>query len=102
MHFPFWQYLNQPLWDSNRPPIFNPVEYGQHYWRVHLNRCFHNSFLEHCWVTDYQQFVVYYHDFCDRDPREEDPYWLAERCWQSDVNFRAYEHPENCISEPEC
>lgn len=99
MYFPLWQYLNQPLWDSDRPSIFNPVEYWRCYRRVYLNRCFHNTFLEQCWNMSYREFVVDYHDFCDRDPLEEDPHWLAERCWQSEVNLWAYEHPENRISE---
>ena len=101
MKFPLLQYLDQPLWDSDRPPIINPITYWQHYRRVYLKCCFNNAFLEQCWNISYQQFVVHYHEFCQRDPLEEDPRWLAERCWQSDVNFRAYEHPENCISESE-
>ena len=101
MKFPLWQYLKQPLWDRDRPSILNPVKYWWHYRRSQLNRCWQNTFLEQCWDTNYKTFVTRYHDFCDRDPLEEDPRWLAERCWQSDINFRPYEHPENPISGPE-
>ncbi|MGF1522681.1 MAG: hypothetical protein ACFBSF_10240 [Leptolyngbyaceae cyanobacterium] len=102
MRFPFWQYLNQPLWDSDRPSILNPMEYWHCYQRHHLERCWHNAFLEDCWATNYQTFVMHYHAFCDRHPQEEDPRWLAERCWRSEVRMWAYEHPENRIPETEC
>lgn len=102
MRFPLWQYLNQPLWDSDRPFVLNPVEYWKSYRRGYLDRCFENAFLEQCWNASYQQFVTHYHEFCDRDPLEEEPHWLAERCWQSNISFRPYEHPDNRISEPEC
>lgn len=101
MRFPLWQYLNQPLWNSNRPAIFNPIQYWRSYQRIYLDRCLQNAFLEQCWDTNYQQFVTQYHDFCDREPLEEDPHWLAERSWQAEFNLRTYEHPENSISEPE-
>jgi len=101
MRFPLWQYLDQPLWDSDRPPIFNPVKYWQRYRRGYLNRCLDNTFLERCWNTSYQQFVVHYHDFCSRVPQEENPRWLAERCWQIERRYRAYQHPENQVSETE-
>lgn len=102
MRFPIWQYLNQPLWDSDRPLVLNPARYWQHYQRGFLNECLHNSFLETCWETDYQAFVVEYHDFCNRHPQEEDPRWLAERCWDSEWGLRVYEHPENPVPETEC
>ncbi|MEO0986709.1 MAG: hypothetical protein AAFY20_14320 [Cyanobacteria bacterium J06639_14] len=102
MHFPIWQYLNQPLWDRDRPSMLNPLEYWLCYRRHYLDCCLRNAFLEHCWDTNYQDFVVHYHTFCNRDPLEEDPRWLAERCWYSEMNQWAYEHPENQISETEC
>ncbi|MEO1294279.1 MAG: hypothetical protein AAFW75_00465 [Cyanobacteria bacterium J06636_16] len=102
MHFPIWQYLNQPLWDRDHPSMFNPLEYWRCYRRHYLNCCLHNAFLERCWDTNYQDFVVHYRDFCNRDPLEEDPHWLAERCWYSEMNRWTYEHPENQISETEC
>ena len=101
MRFPLWQYLNQPLWDNYRPSILNPAEYWRHYQRLHLDRCFHNAFLEHCWSTNYQDFVRHYHAFFDRVPLEEDSHWLVERCWYSKVNLWAYEHPENQVVEAE-
>ncbi|NEQ47318.1 MAG: hypothetical protein F6K00_28775 [Leptolyngbya sp. SIOISBB] len=102
MYFPLWQYLNQPLWDRDRPLVCNPIAYWQQYRRIYLHRCFHHAFLEQCWQTNYQTFVMQYRDFCARDPREEDPRWLAERCWRSELHFRAYEHPENQNSGTEC
>lgn len=102
MHFPLWQYLNQPLWDREHPSVLDPRKYWQRYQRQYLNGCFHNAFLERCWNTNYQSFVAQYHDFCDRHPQEEDPRWLAERCWQSEVRMWADKHPENRIPETEC
>lgn len=99
MRFPLWQYLNQPLWDNERPFILNPIQYYRCYRRYYLSGCFQNAFLERCWNTNYQSFVVYYRDFCDRHPQEEDPRWLAERCWHVENRMRAYEHPENQIAE---
>lgn len=58
MCFPLWQYLNQMIWDKDRPLLLNPKKYWQQYQRLYLNRCFHNAFLERCWETDYQSFVV--------------------------------------------
>ncbi|MBE9009112.1 hypothetical protein IQ250_02710 [Pseudanabaenaceae cyanobacterium LEGE 13415] len=50
--FPWWDYLNQRLFDSERPFIWNPEKY----WHVHrvqkLERCWERSevyLLEHCW-----------------------------------------------------
>ena len=101
MYFPIWQYLNQPLWDSDLPFILNPTEYWRRYQQHYLKRCLKNAFLEHCWDINYQAFVVHYYAFCNRYPQEEDPRWLAERCWSSEVQMWAYEHPENRISETE-
>ncbi|MEM1251181.1 MAG: hypothetical protein AAGI69_02020 [Cyanobacteria bacterium P01_H01_bin.21] len=101
MYFPLWQYLNQPLWDPVHSSILNPMDYWRRYRRHHLECCLHNAFLEHCWDTNYQNFVVYYHDFCSRHPHEEDPRWLAERCWSTEVRSWTYEHPENRIAETE-
>ena len=117
MSFPFWQYLNQPLWDDDRPPIFNPFQYWHRYqlqrlqscltWQNyqvrHLNRCLHNASLEHCWHVQYQDFVQHYQEVCARNTLEEDPVWLLERCWQIEPQDR-YRHPfypENPASETE-
>ncbi|MEO0532521.1 MAG: hypothetical protein AAF215_01470 [Cyanobacteria bacterium P01_A01_bin.123] len=115
MYFPLWQYLNQPLWDSSNPPIFNPVQYWQRYkmeqfdhalnWQNykirHLNRCLNNASLEYCWKVSYQDFVVRYSDFCERHGLEEDNVWRLERCWQCEQQGSHTFHPENDISETE-
>ena len=101
MYFPLWQYLNQPLGDSACPPTLNPFKY----WRRHkiwrLNRCFNSNFLEQCWDVSYQDFVTFYHAFCDRNALEEDPVWLLERCWRLERRTRYSSHPENQPSETE-
>lgn len=48
MYFPIWQYLNQPIWDSQRPLILDPARYWQYYKAVRLNNCLENAFLERC------------------------------------------------------
>jgi hypothetical protein len=53
--FPFWAYLNQPLFDANQPFILNPREFThchkirqlEHCWRLSERRL-----LEHCWRQD--------------------------------------------------
>lgn len=102
MQFPIWQYLNQSLWDRDHPSLLNPIEYWRCHRRRYLDGCLQNAFLERCWDTNYQNFVLHHCTFCDRDPLEEDPRWLAERCWHSATNRWAYEHPENQITENEC
>jgi hypothetical protein len=41
--FPFWQYLNQPLLGTEKPPILNPRRFSQIY-RIEL--------LERCWKKE--------------------------------------------------
>jgi hypothetical protein len=41
--FPLWQYLNQPLIDSEKPPILNPRRFAQIY---------HVQLLERCWKKE--------------------------------------------------
>lgn len=40
LNFPLWDYLNQPLFDAQRPIILNP----QQFWRFHQVQ-----YLERCW-----------------------------------------------------
>lgn len=101
MHFPLWRYLNQPFCDSACPPVFNPSKYWRRYKVSQLDRCLCNAFLEQCWNACYQTFVVRHRDFCIRNPLEEDPIWLIERCWNLARRNRYYEHPENHILERE-
>ncbi|MEM9907338.1 MAG: hypothetical protein AAF921_20175 [Cyanobacteria bacterium P01_D01_bin.44] len=99
MYFPLWQYLNQPLWDSARPPTLSPFKYWQWYKVQRLNRCFKSHFLEQCWAVSYQDFVTAYPGFCDRNALEEEPIWLLERCWQLQRSTRYSSHPENQIQD---
>lgn len=101
MRFPLWQYLNQPLWDRDRPAKLNPHAYWRQYRRTYLKRCWQNAFLEECWDVPYQLFVLKHHAFCQRTPLEEDPRWLLDRCWQSQRRDRAGRHPENRIYQSE-
>jgi hypothetical protein len=53
--FPFWAYLNQPLFDSRQPFILNPREFTHFYKIRQLERCWRLSerrLLEHCWRQD--------------------------------------------------
>jgi len=97
MYFPIWQYLNQPIWDSQRPLILDPARYWQYYKAVRLNNCLENAFLERCWQINYSSFVDEHYDICSRVVLEEDPIWLMERCWQlkqpDRSRRRAYQHP---------
>jgi hypothetical protein len=38
--FPLWQYLNQPLFNSDQPPEFNPRQFAMIYRIELLRRCF--------------------------------------------------------------
>lgn len=82
MHFPFWQYLNQPLWDSSCPPVFNPFKYWRRYRTGYLKCCLKNAFLEKCWRVNYRDFVSHHQDMCSRNAMEEDAVWLLEHCWR--------------------
>lgn len=103
MLFPFWQYLDQPLWDNSHPFVLNPVDYWRQYRRQYLKRCFGNAFLERCWQESYPDFVIYHRDFCCRRTLEEDPLWLLERCWHLQrrdaqtgrLRDRSTQHPES-------
>ena len=94
MYFPIWQYLNQPLLDKEHPLILDPVQYWHQYKIDRLNGCLENGFLEQCWAVNYQEFVDYHQDFCDRNILEEDPIWLIERCWQQKNYHYLEQHPE--------
>ena len=94
MYFPIWQYLNQPLLDRKQPLVLDPIRYWHQYKINRLNDCFRNDFLEQCWAVNYQEFVDYYQDFCDRTTLEEDPLWLIERCWQQEGGCQLERHPE--------
>ncbi|WP_346293362.1 hypothetical protein [Sphaerothrix gracilis] len=95
MHFPLWQYLNQPLWSRHRAAILNPRKYWQRYQRQYLNGCLSNAFLEQCWQISYSDFVSHHHGFCCRNALEEEPRWLLERCWKLQRRDRFCRHPEN-------
>lgn len=99
MHFPLWQYLNQPLWDKTRPAALNPFEYWHRYKIWHLNRCHSNDFLEQCWDVNYQDFVTQHHSFCDRNALEENPTWLLERCWHLGSSSLFSFHPDEDYPE---
>ena len=99
MHFPVWQYLNQPLWDETRPTTLNPFEYWQRYKIWHLKRCLDNTFLEQCWDENYQDFITQHHDLCDRNTLEENPVWLLERCWSLNRCSLFSFHPEEDYPE---
>ncbi|MEM6432940.1 MAG: hypothetical protein AAF773_03645 [Cyanobacteria bacterium P01_D01_bin.115] len=109
MQFPLWQYLDQPIWDRDRPFVLNPIDYWRQYRRQHLKRCLSNAFLEQCWQANYPNFVIDYQDFCSRNALEEDPRWLLERCWHwqrrnlysGRLDHRFTQHPENYDMEPE-
>ncbi|MEO0405711.1 MAG: hypothetical protein AAF289_00010 [Cyanobacteria bacterium P01_A01_bin.135] len=109
MMFPIWQYLDQPLWDRERPSTWNPVDYWRRYRRQYLNRCHSNAFLEQCWQVNYPDFVNDHRDFCHRNALEEDPRWLLERCWcwqrrrRRAHSYQAHRavHPENHDTERE-
>jgi hypothetical protein len=49
-HFPIWEFLNQPVFDSQVKLILNPNEFWQQY-RVEL--------LERCWVLACQDSNKY-------------------------------------------
>jgi hypothetical protein len=38
--FPLWQYLNQPLFNDEQPPQFNPRQFALIYRIELLKRCF--------------------------------------------------------------
>ncbi|MGD1941203.1 MAG: hypothetical protein ACFB0G_07810 [Leptolyngbyaceae cyanobacterium] len=101
MRFPLWSYLNQPLWDRDRPAVLNPWQYWQHCCHAHAQRCLNNEFLEQCWQTCYQEFINNHPNLCVRSPLEEDPRWLIERCWQIKRRNCLGSHPENLTRESE-
>ncbi len=41
--FPIWSYLNQPLFCSYKPPIFNPRRFAYVYRIDLLERCLHKE-----------------------------------------------------------
>lgn len=50
--FPWWDYLNQPLFDSHQPFILNPKAFRRYHRVNQLERCWRQSevfLLEHCW-----------------------------------------------------
>jgi hypothetical protein len=44
LRFPFWQFLNQPLFDSRTPLVLNPTQFWQRYQINHLERCFGRAY----------------------------------------------------------
>ncbi|MEO1095051.1 MAG: hypothetical protein AAFX01_09135 [Cyanobacteria bacterium J06638_28] len=101
MQFPLWQYLDQPIWDRDRPFVLNPIDYWRQHRRQHLDRCLGNAFLEQCWQINYPDFVVDYRELCCRRALEEDPRWLVERCWHLQRPDHFGRHPENHDMERE-
>ncbi|NJR52529.1 MAG: hypothetical protein HC780_26120 [Leptolyngbyaceae cyanobacterium CSU_1_3] len=56
VRFPFWAYLNQPLFHPNQPFIANPSRFRRFYNIQELERCWLLSefhLLEHCWRQKY-------------------------------------------------
>lgn len=50
--FPWWDYLNQPLFDPQQPFILNPKAFRRYHHVNQLERCWRQSevfLLEHCW-----------------------------------------------------
>jgi hypothetical protein len=100
MNFPFLRYLNQILFDENKPAIINPQRYWQIYSINHLEKCLNNKLLEHCWEIDYQQFVKRYRNFIEPHYLEENGSAFIEYCWK--LNYRqyrrySYRHPEEDV-----
>ena len=79
--FPLWQYLNQPLLDLDNPPVLNPHRYWQLYVVWHLEGCFNNNWVEHCWDIDYYQFLEKSQGFIDRHYLEEGNLAFIKHCW---------------------
>lgn len=92
MKFPLWQYLRQLFGETHY--VVNPAKYQQIYSVEHLKDCYDNSFLEHCWNSDYNRFIKQYEHLIDRRYREEGTRGyrdLCEYCWQLDYyRWRRY------------
>ena len=98
--FPIWQYLQQPLFEPNSPPVLNPHRYWQLYAVWHLKRCFTASGLEHCWNLDYYQFYTQHQHFVDRHYFEESNLALVEQCWLLEWwCYGAYCEPREFVSD---
>ena len=98
--FPVWQYLQQPLFEPNSPPVLNPRRYWQLYTVWHLGHCLADSGLEHCWDLDYYQFCQQHQGFVDRHYVEESNLALLEQCclleWWC---YGAYCEPKEFVSD---
>ncbi|KAM3093568.1 hypothetical protein ACKFKG_19330 [Phormidesmis sp. 146-35] len=56
VRFPFWAYLNQPLFHPNQPFILKPSRFQRYHHVQELERCWLLSefhLLEHCWRQKY-------------------------------------------------
>ncbi|MEL6786306.1 MAG: hypothetical protein AAFO76_02635 [Cyanobacteria bacterium J06607_15] len=83
MKFPLRQYLRQLFLD--RTYIVSPLKYWRIYRVEYLEHCWNNSFLEYCWLCDYDRFVEQHWDWIDRyywDEGDRGYVDLYEYCWQ--------------------
>ena len=44
LRFPLWQFLNQPLFSTNKQLILNPRRFSYFYRLEHLERCLNREF----------------------------------------------------------
>lgn len=102
MNFPLWQYIHQVIFNTGNPAVLNPNRYWQIYSIIHLEKCLNNSLIEHCWKTDYQQFVKRYCDFVEPHYFEENDSAFIEYCWKLNYwKYRRYgeRHAEEDLSD---
>lgn len=67
---PFWNYLNQPLFDSRYPAILNPVQF----WRTQ-----NVQFLKHC--LSIEPVNVFWFEYQQRLIQLESEISYLENCW---------------------
>ncbi|MBE9063160.1 hypothetical protein [cf. Phormidesmis sp. LEGE 11477] len=91
MHFSFKDYLKQLFLDSGQPPILNPNQYWQTCCIEHLNLCWKNNWIEHCYHLDYSDYTTRYLGVVARHHLEEDDATFLEHCWiDKSLSYRSY------------
>jgi len=60
MSFPLWQYLKQPLFDPQQPPILLPQQFSKYYLieQQLIRRFQHINHLEWCWNLQLKTLIV--------------------------------------------